>query len=338
MEPKPPAAAEKIYPFRYLWGLLAVLALMALVFGAGPYSDDIAFIQNTDVLWYYWQLPESTTLGFVSAWTCYLIHQVGNWWIIARAKRQRRSYVRGLRPLNLGALVFNAVFILLHIVQTQIWYDGLAQNFSPLVAQFSVIFLLVIVLLMENPRRGLWFGKKAPVKQEIVEFLKRYHGYYFSLAIVFTFWFHPIEINAGHLLGFFYMFLLLMQGSLIFTTFHTNRRWTTFLESFVLLHAMIVAYLSPLQSMTAVAMFGFGFLTIFVVTQIYGLGLSRRWIAAISAAYLLLVIAFYWGDPLGASAVLRIPIVQYFFAFATALLVWMALLLGQRFSTTRVAR
>jgi hypothetical protein len=35
-----------------------------------------------------------------------------------------------LHKLNIIALGMNAVFILLHLFQTQIWYDGLAQDVS----------------------------------------------------------------------------------------------------------------------------------------------------------------------------------------------------------------
>lgn len=47
----------------------------------------------------------------------------------------------------------------------------------------------------------------------MVTFLKRYHGYYFSWAILYTFWYYPLELTMGHLLGVFYLFALLMIGS-----------------------------------------------------------------------------------------------------------------------------
>lgn len=318
---------ETIIPFKWGWVIIGVFLLMALILLVGPYSAHIQFIENDAIDWYYWKLPEPSKWAFATAWMGYILHQVGNWWIIAKAKKQRGKYITGLRPLNVFALIFNGVFILFHILQSRIWYDGLAQNFSPFVAQFSVIFLLVIVLLMENPRRGMFFGKKVPIKAQIIDFLRRYHGYYFSWAIVFTFWFHPMETNWGHLMGFFYMFLLMLQGSLFFTAFHLERRWTTFLEVFVLFHAIVIAYLSPKQSLSAVAMFGFGFLTMFVVTQIYGLKLSKKVIALVTILYLIIVMAFYAGNLSDATTVLRIPIVEYGFAFGTALLAWVVLLL-----------
>ena len=57
----------------------------------------------------------------------------------------------------------NAGFILLHILQTRIWYDGLAQNVSIWSSQGSVVLMLVLILLMENQRRGLFFGKKEKI-------------------------------------------------------------------------------------------------------------------------------------------------------------------------------
>ena len=240
--------------------------------------------------------------------------------MIAKAKRERGPYVAGLRPINVWSLWVHGGFVVLHIVQSKLWYDGLAQNFSPMVSQFAVIFMLVFILMLENPRRGLFFGKKVPIKVSVIQLIKQYHGYYFSWAIIFTFWFHPIELTFGHLLGTFYVLLLMLQGSLIFTKFHRNRWWTVTLESFVLFHGATVAYLSPRQPIETVAMFAFGFLTIFVVTQLYGLGVKRKAIVGVSFAYLLGLTIFYWGNFGGASAVLRVPAVEYGFVFLLTML------------------
>ena len=232
-------AKPGIYNFRLWWGIVAAGLIIVLILLVGPYSAHIVFSEKPHALWYLWQLPESTTMGFITAWLGYLLHQLGNWWLIAKARRQRGNYIAGLRPINVMALAFNGTFVLLHILQTKFWYDGLAQNFSSLTAQFSVIFMLVFILIMENPRRGMFFGKKAPIKLQVSNLLRTYHGYYFSWAIIFTFWFHPIELTNGHLLGVFYVLLLMLQGSLFFTSYHRNRRWTTFLECYVLIHGAV---------------------------------------------------------------------------------------------------
>ena len=60
------------------------------------------------------------------------------------------------------------------------------------------------------------------------------------------------------------------------------------------------------------------------------LGLTRRTLAVLTALYLLLVAGYYWPDPMGALAVLRIPMVEYGIAFIIALLVWLGLLAYRR--------
>lgn len=44
----------------------------------------------------------------------------------------------------------------LHLVQTWLWYDGLAQDVPIWSSQGSVIVMLVLILFLEMPRRGLW--------------------------------------------------------------------------------------------------------------------------------------------------------------------------------------
>ena len=54
--------------------------------------------------------------------------------------------------------------------------------------------MLIIVLMMEAPRRGLFFGNPAMTwNLEATDVAKRYHGYVFSWAVIYTFWYHPME-------------------------------------------------------------------------------------------------------------------------------------------------
>ena len=74
--------------------------------------------------------------------------------------RSRPRYSNSLRSANYLALGVNSFFVVLHLVQTHLWHDGLAQDVSIWSALGSVVVMLVWVLLMENPRRGLFFGRK----------------------------------------------------------------------------------------------------------------------------------------------------------------------------------
>jgi histidyl-tRNA synthetase len=50
------------------------------------------------------------------------------WSLIYYAQMRVKRYVAGLHSVNYVALGVNAFFTLAHLVQTQIWYDGLAQE------------------------------------------------------------------------------------------------------------------------------------------------------------------------------------------------------------------
>jgi hypothetical protein len=149
--------------------------------------------------------------------------------------------VSGLHPVNIRALGANAFFVPVHFFQTHIWDDGFAQNVSFWSSQGSVIVPLVMVSLIENQRRRLFFGKKAPIKKAITRFVCRCHGYVFAWAAIYRFWYHPMENTSGHLIGFFYIFLIMLQGSLSFARVYLNRLWTTTLGAIVLIHGTLVA-------------------------------------------------------------------------------------------------
>ena len=152
--------------------------------------------------------------------------------------------------------------------------------------------MLVFMLILLNGLRGLFFGKKVPLSQRTVTGIQKTHGYYIAWAIVYTFWFHPMESTWGHLLGFFYMFLLMLQMSLAYTTIHTKIGWVTVLESFVALHGTVVALVA---GQTMWSMFLFGFTMMFIVTGLYGVVKHKGLRIAFTGLYLAAAVLVYSG-------------------------------------------
>ncbi|CAM3355394.1 hypothetical protein KIPE111705_04465 [Kibdelosporangium persicum] len=318
-----------------LIGVLGCAALTGLVWLTGLWLRDIDLRPDQGAAWYYWKLPDPTVWTRASAWTGYFAHQVTVWVLIWYAQRNVRRYTNGLHHVNVIALGANLGFIGLHLVQTHVFYDGLAQDVSIFSSQGSVVLLLVAVLLMENQRRGLAFGRPAPISADVVRFARRYHGYLFSWAAIYTFWYHPMETTSGHLIGFLYMFLLLLQGSLFMTRAHTNRWWTGTLELMVVVHGTLVAVMTSGPD-GQWPMFLFGFLGVFVITQMHGLGLSRatRWVLA--GCYVAAVLAVYATRSITqVDQVVRIPAIDYLLVAALAGLLWLGLRIARLFRASR---
>jgi hypothetical protein len=304
-------------------GVAFSLTFTGLIWWVGDRLDLFELRPDRDIaFWYPWVSAAPTVWTRVSVWVCYAAHQLTIWGLIWYAQSRKTRYTNTLGPVNVMALIANAGFITLHLLQTHVFYDGLAVDVPEQSSQWSVILLLVIVLLMENQRRGLFGGIKVGggVMKESARALRKYHGYYFAWAIIYTFWYHPMVSTPGHLIGFLYMFLLLLQGSLFFTRIHINKWWTVTLEVFVMFHGALVAYV---QHPGAWQMFFFGFAGLFVVTQMHGLGLSRlaRWFFL--AAYVVGVLAVF--SRIGLSRlhqVTWIPLTEYAVMLVVAVLVW----------------
>jgi hypothetical protein len=160
-------------------GVPAVALLTGLVWLAGQ-SLDVTFLPDRGASWYYWKLPEPTAWTRLSAWLGYAAHQIFSWAFIWYAQTRIRRYTGDLKTVNVAALAMNLGFVALHLVQTQLFYDGIAQDVSIFSSQGSVVLLLVVVLLMENRRRGLVAGKRVPLPEAVTDFARRYHGYLFS--------------------------------------------------------------------------------------------------------------------------------------------------------------
>lgn len=315
--------SEAAMPYRAWWGLLGCAALFGLVLLAGPYSDGVNIGPDRGDFWYYWQRADANAWTRLSAWLPYVIHQLSMWYLIAQARHVRPRYIFGLHWFNVWALAINGGFILLHIAQTKLFYDGLAQDVHEATSMMSVILMLLLILLMENRRRGLFFGKGPAFLNSAGDAVRRYHGYYFSWAIIYTFWYHPVELTAGHLAGFGYMFLLMLQGSLFFTRFHTNRWWTMSLETLFVVHGALVAWFIMQKGQNGPwSMFLFGGVAVFLITQMHGLGLSARGKWLIALPLLGIVAAFYAVFPEHIMGVTRTPMIMYAGTFVMFLIVW----------------
>ena len=312
-----------------LWGGIAFsIAFTALIWWAGQRLESLKLLPDQGVAWYYWKLPEPTFWTRLTSWGFYALHQITLWVLIFYAQTRVKKYSKGLHPVNLWALGANAFFILLHFVQTHIWYDGIAQDVSIFSSQGSVILMLVAILLMETPRRGLFWGKKVPLGKRVMSFVRKYHGYVFAWATVYTFWYHPMVNTSGHLIGFFYMFLLLLQGSLFLTRIHVNKYWMVVQEATVAIHGTLVAVM---QGNGIWPMFAFGFAGIFILTQMHGLGL-KPWLKwTFTGLYIAGAVLVYSSRGLvQLNEIVRIPLIEYLLVFVLAGLVALGIWIADR--------
>ncbi len=269
--------------------LTVVIALTAT--GLSPFRQTL--LPDAGAAWYYWKLPDVSIWATVTMWVGYVLHQALCWYFIFKLQREKSQLTGGnVSRYNMALILVNAVFSILHIIQTYFFYDGLAQFVPIWSSQYSVIVMLVFMLVLLNGRRGLFFGKKVPLSQAAVYGVTKTHGYFIAWAIVYTFWFHPTENTWGHLLGFFYMFLLMIQMSLAYTKIHTDLRWVTVLESLVALHGTIVALVA---GQTLWSMFLFGFTMMFIVTGMYGVVKRKALRITFTGIYLAAAIVVYSG-------------------------------------------
>jgi hypothetical protein len=161
----------------------------------------------------------------------------------------------------------------------------------------------------------------------------RGRSYYFSWAITYTFWYHPVEMTSGHLAGFAYMNLLFLQSSLFFTRYHTNRWWTMFLETLFVVHGALVAwFIMNRQEVGPFSMFLFGGVAIFLITQLHGLGLSARMRWAIALPLVAIMAGFYTQFPQILIGVTRMPLILYTGTFLMAIVVWLLVMVGRAFT------
>lgn len=334
-------------------GLIFSFLFIFLIWLLGPLLKQ-RFVLGPDqgAAWYYWQLPVSNLTSQIIVWIFYLAHQLSIWvliyWAQKNVQKLRDQSKSGLTTFNWIALSLNVVFIFLHLIQTLIWYDGLAQDVPIWTSQGSVIVMLAFLLIMQNRQRGLILGKKAgkPITRDVARLFRNIHMYVFSWALIYTFWFHPMDSDLQLLTGFFYMFLLFIQVSLSYTKLHYNKKWVILLEGFVGIHALVVAINNTVQlgSSDMWPMFLSGFLFMVIFTYLYSLKMksSVRWVIFVLFAgfilWLYIPFPFGYGRDLTIAFRLEflwIPIVLYGLAYLFSTIAYFYLKFNKRGNITK---
>lgn len=302
----------------FAFAVASVAVIAATASALGPFET----VGPTRPFEYPWRLVEPSAWSRTSAWLGYALHNLSVWGVIAWAQRSGMGFSNRFRGANWLMMAIHVLFVGLHILQTQRWYDGLAQDVPEVTALGSVALMLMVILLLESPRRGLFWGRKVRFSKRLLTICKRYHGYLFSWALIYTFWYHPAVATPGHLWGFFYLLLLLWQSTLLFHRAHLDRRWTLLLEILVIPHAVLVAIA---QGKGIWAMFGFGFGSVFILTQMHGLGWSPRLRRGVGLLFVVsMLVAYSLTDRLGQiHEVIRIPILDYMVVYGLVGLFWL---------------
>ncbi len=270
-----------------LFGIITVLtALLAPMLVQRFYPLPV----DQGASWYYWQLASTSTAARISYWLGFALHLSVVGYLAFRAKKVKPADKNGIHAYTVKLLVSNLVFVVLHLVQTSLWYDGLAQDVPIWVSQGSVIVMLVLILYLMIPSRGLFWGKRFAPPSHMLAFVRTWHGPFNMLALILTFWFHPMDGNWGLLSGFIYMFLLFTQLILMNTRMHYNRTWIVLLEFFVTIHGTLITVYkdNPIWPM-----FFFGFLAMFVFTQVHTWKIKPlvRW--SVFGGYIILILLVY---------------------------------------------
>ncbi len=291
---------------------------MAAIYGS--------FLPDFGAAWYVWQLNNYYFWPIFTSVTFYFAHQITIWILTVKAMRKlgnkKPLWTGQPDKIHYAILLTNLGFIVLHLVQTQIWYDGLAKIVPIWTSQFSVILMLLLILLMENMSRGFFWGKKLPIGKDAMNGIYKWHGYYILWALIYTFWFHPMDGSLAMFFGFMYMFLLLIQGSSFLLKIHLGKKWIVFLEMFVWLHGTTVAIESDYlrnSGSTGISwpIFFFGFMGMFVFCQQFAFTRKKLINFTILGAYF--AIAFVVFSIVGwnrAFSLVAIPMAEFLGALA----------------------
>ncbi|KAI3662282.1 hypothetical protein MP638_001479 [Amoeboaphelidium occidentale] len=245
-------------------------------------------IEGTSIYFQYpFKLLESNFNATATAVLGYLIHQVGQFIILYKAREAKEKGLLTwtsndrMNPYAKSMLALNIVCAVLHYLQTQYFYDGLAAILPEVPLLFAGVSCLIVVFIFKFRTRGIAFGWKAnwPLLKEFCDFVGKYHGYIASFSIILTFWHHPFEATWSHLTGFFHISLLLFQSSTLLQEAHRNKYWAALLEITICVHGTVVAYYQNFIGGALFRMFLSSYILLYILSVIWGLPITTVYLS-----------------------------------------------------------
>ena len=221
------------YTLPILAGIALSIILGLLVYGLSSLLDRFnrIYSPNVDA---DCVIKHPNTLSHLFIWSLYISHQVFHWSMLYYAQNYLKQSSRKIHPFHYWMAGMNLVFVLLHLIQTHVTYDGLVC--SHLIHDHSLLWILWFILalsihIVESDRRGFFLCYSFFHSPKLVKFAKKTLWLLFSAVILFNFWNYPLDVNhnSGLVVQVLELFFI-AYSCLARTSFHENKYWLLWLE------------------------------------------------------------------------------------------------------------
>lgn len=106
---------------------------------------------------YPWRLATTTSAARISTWLGYLVHQFGQFYILANVQWLSRTgqiqakWSSQYQWWNWQMMYLNVAMVLYKCIQVHIWYEGLAVDVPEGTAMGAVVAILIGAIVIEIP-------------------------------------------------------------------------------------------------------------------------------------------------------------------------------------------
>lgn len=254
----------------------------------------------------------------------FMAHQGASWWVLYRFAMNRQRMSNRLHFMNRVFLGITFGFGLVYIVVIQWFNEGFSEVYQPIITPMMFIMVFGNILYQENNTHNVVNFHISEKTNQSKKTVNQYAGIFTTWLFINFLW---LPIGFGSVLSIFsfaYIFLMLVQSSLSYTTYGQSRYWNFTYEVILLLHLSVIG----LQQESMLMMIIVGCLSIaFLLRQWIELTYKIRGIIAGVLAFIvvhgvLLMNVFGFSFVDGAfSQLILYPFVQFMIAFVVAYIV-----------------
>lgn len=197
-------------------------------------------------------LKDMGLLLFIFGAVALVSHQTTIWWIFYRFAVTRQRMKNRLQFMHQVALGVTFGFTFLYIGVNVLWGMGLYEKTDDWQTLLIVLLMVVYILYQENNTHNLISLNLHKKVNQSKKAMNQYIGFALNWLMINILW-NSIGLSKGlPVFAFIYVFLILVQNSLNYTTLGQSRYWNFTYEVVLLIHLYCVAIQNEWMALFAV--------------------------------------------------------------------------------------
>lgn len=212
---------------KQLWIMGSVFLIMSsLLFVIG-----FIFVSETSLL----------SVAFIAGLILFLGHQGFMWWILYQFAITKKRMSNKLHLLNKVALGGSVGFMSVYLILIPFIHRSISESLNPISTIIIIILMVSIIIYQENNTNNFFTWNLHKRTNQTKKEFNQSIGFVMAWMVINLIWLSIAFYIPLTIFTFMYLFLLVLQSSLTYTTYGQSKYWNFAYEAVLLIQLFVIS-------------------------------------------------------------------------------------------------